>query len=175
MNIGFVSLYWWSGGGDNSSSTGLQMMPNLRVQSQLLRAVLTFRAGPRQNRGMGQQESLELQHRKRQSLAQVLTLCTGTGWGLAGWGADLLKRPWGSGQTASWTWASSLPWQQRRQTVSWAASAWVQPANQEMWLFLSAWHLSGHTWTISPSFAFALLKRDIKKLETAWWMIITSD
>lgn len=32
-----------------------------------------------------------------------------TGWGPAGWGAALLKRPWGSGQTASWAWTSSLP------------------------------------------------------------------
>lgn len=55
--------------------------------------------------------------------------------GLTCWEADLLWRSWGSWWVASYTWASSGPWQQWRLTASWPAPAREQPADEGMWLW----------------------------------------
>jgi len=45
---------------------------------------------------------------------------------------------WGSWWTSSWTWASSRPLLQRRQTVPWAALGTALPAGRGSWFFPSA-------------------------------------
>lgn len=60
--------------------------------------------------------------------------CSGTGWGLTGWGAALQKRIWVSRQRASCEWATSVPWQQRRPKVS-SAVLKEKPGGWRKWFF----------------------------------------
>lgn len=62
------------------------------------------------------------------------------------------KRPWGSWWTPRWTWASNVPSQQQKPTMSWSELANVLPGGPRKWLFPSICHLWDHIWGIVSSF-----------------------
>lgn len=63
--------------------------------------------------------------------------------GLMGRGAALQKRIWVSGQRASWAWARSVPWQQKKPKAE-------QPGGWQM--CLSSFPRLGWHWSTKPSF-----------------------
>jgi len=56
------------------------------------------------------------------------TITTNTSWGMKELSAVLPKKTWRYWWMGSWTWASNVPLQPRKPTVSWAASKEVWPA-----------------------------------------------
>jgi len=59
----------------------------------------------------------------------------------------LWRRTWGSWCTESWTWASSMLFQPRRPTISWAASTEGWPSGRGRLLFSSALLSWGPIWS----------------------------
>lgn len=101
-------------------------------------------------------------------------------WGLNSWKAALQKRTWGSWQTPSWTWGSSVSLPQRRLVSSWAAAGKVSAAGRGMWACPSAQHWWGHSRSVGSSSGLPRTRetwtcwRESVKGPQRWWRVCST-